>query len=414
MRKFRGLVGGAFVVAATLASAAQAEEITVLTWNHVGLADSFYKPAIAEFEAAHPGVKVNWLDRKGTEFNAFVQTQLVGGTPPDVVEFQGMLWLEYQDQDLLVDLAPYLKKDAGFEKGFEPAITDYWKTAGGVWGMPAQWGKTLLHYNKPMFNAAGIDGPPKDWDELLADIAKTTDPAKQRAGFVALNFDWSFWPLFAMHGIDLLDKDLHKAAFNTPKMKEVMTELAEATKRDEISKTSWTGRWVEPNSEFGDGRAAMYLTNYAAYGWFKNSSNWVSPETLGTAQWPGGWAVPDPQGWSILKPSKDPDLAWEFVRFITSKKWAMQYGRLYALLSGNKEADAANIDYFKKADPNAARVLQTNLEALDKITGVWKTPRNAEIMSVFWPEIQSALLGQKPVDKALSDAERNVNHVLAR
>src|SRR5690242_11540681 len=98
---------------------AGAEEITVLTWNHAGLADTYYNPAIAEFQAANPGVTVKWLDRKGTEFNAFLQTQMVGGATPDVVEFQSMLWLEYQDKGLLENMAPYLKKEPDIDALFD-------------------------------------------------------------------------------------------------------------------------------------------------------------------------------------------------------------------------------------------------------------------------------------------------------
>lgn len=403
---------GALALGIGFAAAAGAQEITVLTWNHSGLADTFYKPAIAEFEAGHPGVKVKWLDRKGTEFAAFLQTQMVGGTTPDVVEFQGMLWLEYQAKDHLVNLAPYLQKEPDVSARFDPKINDFWTTKDGVWGLPAQWGTTLLHYNMPAFKAAGIAGPPTTWEELLDDMAKTTDPSKQQMGFLSLNFDWAFWPLFAMHGIELLNPDMTKAAFNTSKMKEVLTALADATAKGQISKTSWTGRWVEPNGEFADGRDAMYLAFYASYSFFKSTSKWVTAETLGSAQWPGGWAVPNPQNWSVMKDSKHADLAWEFVKLITNDKWAAKYGQIYALLSGNKAADAANVKYFEKTDPRASDVLKTNLDALDKITGVWKTPKNAEILNVFWPEIQSALLGQKPVQEALNTAERKVNHVL--
>ncbi len=414
--RFDRLLRGAALLALVVGYGgnAGAEEITVLTWNHASLAETYYNPAIAEFEAAHPGVKVKWLDRKGTEFNAFLQTQMVANATPDVVEFQGMLWLEYQDKGLIENMAPYLAKEPDVAARFDPKINDYWGIADGQWALPAQWGTTLLHYSIPAFKAAGISGPPKTWDEFMDYVARTTDPSKQQVGFISLNFDWAFWPMLATNGIELLNEDMTKAAFNTPKMKEVVTALADATAKGQISKTSWTGRWVEPNGEFADGRDAMYLAFYSSYSFFKSASKWVSPETLGTAQWPGGWTVPSPQAWSIMKDSKHPDLAWEFVKLMTSKKWAAKYGQIYALLSGNKEADAENVEYFKKNDPSAAEVLEANLGALDKITGAWKTPKNAEILSVFWPEIQSALLGQKSVEDALNAAERQVNRVLER
>ena len=51
----------------------------------------------------------------------------------------------------------------------------------------------------------------------------------EASGFLTLNFDWLYWPLFAMNGIDLLSKDLTKPTFNTPKAIEVTDRLAKAT-----------------------------------------------------------------------------------------------------------------------------------------------------------------------------------------
>ena len=44
----------------------------------------------------------------------------------------------------------------------------------------------------------------------------------------------------------------------------------------------------------------------------------------------------------------------------------------------------------------------------------WKTPLDPKLQEAFWPELQSALLGQKEVKVALDDAERKVNRILTR
>jgi ABC-type glycerol-3-phosphate transport system substrate-binding protein len=407
-----GYAGLGIALALMLAAPAPtvAQTITMLTWNHPNY-EARYREAISEFEAEHEGVTVEWLDKKGTEYATFFQTQLVAGTPPDVVQLQGMLWLEYADAGVIADLSPRMTEVEG---RFEPGILDYWEYQGKQWVVPSQYGKTLLHYNRPMLAEAGIEGPPETLDELLEDARKLAGPDGARAGFLSLNFDWQYWPLFAIRGIDFLNEDMSEAAFNTAEAVELVGTLAELTREGVISATSWTGRWVEPNGEFAAGRAALYLTAYSAYGWFKAPAEWANPDTLGSAQFPDLWAVPVPQGWAISQSSEHQDLAWALIEHMTSKKWAMDYGRVHNLLSGNIEADRENIAHFEKEDPVSARILELNLEGLDSTTGAWKTPKDALLKEAFWPELQSALLGQKSPEDALDEAERKVNRALHR
>ena len=79
----------------------------------------------------------------------------------------------------------------------------------------------------------------------------------EKTGFLTLNFDWLYWPLFKMNGVELLSPDGKKAAFNTPPAIEALAQLAKATASGGINKISWTGRWVEPNGAFASGTVGM-------------------------------------------------------------------------------------------------------------------------------------------------------------
>jgi ABC-type glycerol-3-phosphate transport system substrate-binding protein len=48
------------------------------------------------------------------------------------------------------------------------------------------------------------------------------------------------------------------------------------------------------------------------------------------------------------------------------------------------------------------------------LTAAWKTPLDAKIKEAFWPDFQSALLGEEDPQKAINNAERKVNRVLQR
>ena len=87
----------AIAAAATLGAPAIAQapkKITFLTWNLVHLEEQI-KGWIAGFAKTRPGVEVEWIDKKGPELPAFYQTQLAASTPPDIIDIQGALGLEY-------------------------------------------------------------------------------------------------------------------------------------------------------------------------------------------------------------------------------------------------------------------------------------------------------------------------------
>ena len=73
------------------------KKISFLTWNIIDQKE-LIEGWIKRFQSTRPGVEVEWLDKKGPEFGPFYQTQLTAGTPPDVINTQGALGLEYAAQ----------------------------------------------------------------------------------------------------------------------------------------------------------------------------------------------------------------------------------------------------------------------------------------------------------------------------
>jgi len=413
--RFAGRIAVLALAAMTLALAApasaQQKKISFLTWN-ISDQEDLFKEWIAEFKKIRPDVDVEWLDKKGPELPAFYQTQVIAGTPPDIINTQGALWLEYAAAGGLVDLTPYLDREPAVRNRFNADYLAQWKYDGRNYMLPFYISKTLLFYNKNMFREAGIAGPPQSFDELLADAAKMSKGEK--TGFMTLNFDWLYWPLFRMNGVDLLTPDFKKAAFDTPEGVRVLDALAKATSNGSINKTSWTGRWVEPNGAFAGGNVGMLLAHSPAFFFIRGQAPWVNADTLGVAQAPGGWSTPNSHGLGISKGSKNPDIAWQFLKMVTSENWTEKLSARRKVLTGNVASDTKLLAQIKKDDPLAAAVLQTQVEDTDKLTGNWPLASDSRVKEAFYPEIQNAVLGRKPAAEALKDAEVKVNRVLAR
>ena len=212
----------AFSAASVLGAPAIAQaskKITFLTWNLVHL-ETPLKGWIAGFIKSRPGVEVEWVDKKGPELPAYYQTQLAASTPPDVIDIQGALGLEYAAQGALLDLTPRLGAEAAVKARYEPAYLSNWVFEDKSYMVPYYVSKTLLFWNKTRFKEAGLDKPPANFDEILAAADKIKGGDK--TGMLTLNFDWLYWPLMMMNGVDLLSKDLKTPTFKTAKAEEVV------------------------------------------------------------------------------------------------------------------------------------------------------------------------------------------------
>jgi len=189
MKRRKFLAAGAASALARPSIAQTNKKLTFLSWNIVDQADLF-KVWFTEFGKAHPGVEIEWLDKKGPDLPPFYQTQLAAGTPPDVVDLQGGIGVEYAAQGALLDLTPYLSAHPDVKARFNTDYLNNWVWDGKNWLVPFYVAKTLLFYNKPLFQKAGITGHAASFDELLEQAARIGGGGGDQTGFLTLNFDW--------------------------------------------------------------------------------------------------------------------------------------------------------------------------------------------------------------------------------
>jgi ABC-type glycerol-3-phosphate transport system substrate-binding protein len=406
----------ATVAASALARPAIAQtgkKLTFLSWNIVDQAEMF-KRWFAAFQAEHPGVEIEWLDKKGPDVPPFYQTQLAAGSPPDVVDLQGGIGIEYAAQGALLDLSPYLAAKPEVKARFNPDYLNNWVWEGKTWLLPFYVAKTLLFYNKTLFQKAELAGPATSFDELLSHSAKIGAGGDDQTGFLTLNFDWLYWALFRMNGIELLSPDLQQPAFDSAKMIEVTDALAKATAGPAVNKISWTGRWVEPLGAFASGKVGMLNAHSSAYFFLKGQGAWVNQDTLGIGELPGNWSVPSLHGYAISKGTKDPDLAWAFVEFCTARKQAQEMADSRRILTAFTDVDKTLVARLEKDEPLAYAVLKTQLEYTDKLCGNWPLANDSRIKDAFYPALQNALLGRSDAKSALDEASRKVTRELRR
>lgn len=171
------LAGAMSPIAFTIRQAGAQDEVTVTMWgNHPEWAEPM-QALIAAFEAANPGVKIDFSASPGDNYGAKIQTAVQGGQTSDIFgDLEGNIIVEVRaGGDLpFIDLTG--KVDVS---GLTDTARGQVEVDGKVYGTPLAAYTVGLAINNKVFADAGVT-PPTTWDEL-----KSTAQALKDAGVEA-------------------------------------------------------------------------------------------------------------------------------------------------------------------------------------------------------------------------------------
>lgn len=254
-------------------SASGKTEIRVATFPPGADAPAYEAFAVQEkqFEKLNPdidviGVEYNWT---GPTF----AVQLAGGSLPDVftVPFTDAKTLLQNGQ--LMDVTKEVK-DLGYTDKFNPIILDAVQNADGdIFGFPRQAYAMGLHYNRALFEAAGLDpdSPPTTWSEVRAD-AKAISDATGKAGFMTMTMNntggWQLTAQTVAHGgsmqVDNGD-GTYTSTINNAGTKAALKFLQDLRWKDNSMGSNFLLDWGSINQEFAAGNIGMYTSGSDVY-----------------------------------------------------------------------------------------------------------------------------------------------------
>lgn len=332
-------IGAAFLAVLSLAvlslSACKGSKgivIRVASWGDVEEI-RIQQESMKEFEASHPGVKIDFVRIPFNDYVTKISTQFASGMAPDVMCINAEQLPAFATKDLFLDLKPFVEKDAEMNlKDFYPEAIDRYTVDGKLLGIPRDIAPVcVIYYNKDAFRAAGLKFPSDKWtqEEFLKDaeaLVKYDAAGKKvmRWGFVD---DWPIWQTWVLnHGGRLTDNIQHptRCLLDSTAAVSGIQFRADLMHKYKVmpAPSSMTAMGGMGTSDmFMNGTAAMFYSGIWKVPAFRKitSFDWdVAPFPRG----PGGKAgfPVSAAGYGIVKSSRHPDLAYEVVRFLAGEK----------------------------------------------------------------------------------------------
>ncbi|MEU4213989.1 ABC transporter substrate-binding protein [Actinoplanes sp. NPDC026623] len=284
---------------------------------------------IKDFTDTHPNIKVTV--KRGQDDSKM--TQAIGaGNGPDVgLSYSTDIVGKFCSSGAWVDLAPYLKRDNVDLGRLNATTRSYTEFDGKRCAMPFLADAYGMFYNKDLFAAAGIAGPPKTLDELTADAKKLTvrngDGSLRTVGFLPL-FD--FYENAAAHlapavGAQWLTPDGRSAVGTDPAWKTLMTwqkDLVDWYGYENLQKfRAGLGDEFSADNAFQKGRVAINIDAEYRLAFVRDQAPklhyGVAPiPTSDPARYGGGYVTGNIVG--ISKNAANPEAAWELIKYLTT------------------------------------------------------------------------------------------------
>ena len=372
---------------------------------------SAFEPLVNEYNAAHKDIQIDVM--WGGDQAKLIAAQRA----PDIID-TGDLYIETQ-KDLLADLTPMIAKSGGDLNisDFYPAMLTALKLRGKQVALPFRFNVGLLYVNKDLFAAGGLNYPSKTWSQKqFVDAAEKLtkgDGGKSTQWGASTTLGW--WGEWLIHvrqsGGEFMQGNT--VTLNTPAAIAGLQFFYDKTTNGKYKFAP--GPKDDALGGFVGGKTAMEYGGHTGTWPGLNAAkglNWdIQVVPSGSRQKRGAELALSAYG--VYSGSKNPDAAWDVLKFITGRKFiTTSFSKLGLPPTRQSVADEAlAVPLEKRSNPK-------NLEALfDGLKTGITLPRNKDFVNVaiqvVQPEIDKMLEGKQTAAETAKIATEKANKFLA-
>lgn len=301
---------------------AGAEENVTLRIGNWWVADDqeVWQIGLDAFKKKYPNVNFQSESAPYVDHHRRLQAQFAAGTLPDIIMISVNYGPPYAAAGMFMNLNKWIEKDPSVD------VDDFYYTykyKDQIWGFPYDTSTWALVYNKEMFDKQGLAYPTEEWtwSDYLENAKKLTldtdgDGKVDQWGSIAPGLDpYKFESMVRSEGGQYFADDYSECLVNDPRVKKVFQYWHDLTWKYHVTPTPDVAQGLDL---FTTGKVAMAIEGqwvirpYSQRAEFPWDVAYLPKGSAGRKLITGG------SGYAIASTTKQPELAWEFLKHYTS------------------------------------------------------------------------------------------------
>jgi len=234
---------------------------TTITYWGLWEPEEVMNPIIEEYQQLNPNVKINYENSSPTEYAQRLRNALASNTPPDIFRMHNT-W-PYMFPNLLSSIPEDIYTPEEYSQTFYPIASKNLTLDGKLVGIPLMYDGLALFYNVELFNRAGIENPPTDWEQFMAIARKITAPETGNleisgAAMGSAN-NITHWPDIV--SLLLLQNDANPGNLlsSNGQLNSNATDALTFYSLFSYRYKTWDATWPQDNQQFALGKVGMFF-----------------------------------------------------------------------------------------------------------------------------------------------------------
>ena len=412
-----GLLLGLVISCRPTASPSKSPEIEFWTMQLQPKFTDYFNQLIARFEAANPGVKVRWVDIPWAAMENKILTAVSAKTAPDVVNLNPGFASQLASRNAWLELDSRVPESVR-----QQYLPNIWKDStlnGKSFGIPWYLTSRVTIYNKDLLQKAGISQPPATYAELAQVAKQIKDKTGKYAFFVTVvpGDSGEVLESFVQMGVELVDAQ-GKAAFNTPKGKAAFQYWVDFYQQGLMPKEALTQGHRRAIELYQEGETALLSSGAEFMDTIAKNAPSIAKASATAPQMTGDTGKKNVAVMNIVIPrdTDNPDAALKFALFVTNTENQLAFAKAANVLPSTLEA----LQQYRRSLTNDGKALPVeqardiSASQMEQAQVLIPTMKNLnKLQKAIYENLQAAMLGEKTVDQAVTDAAQEWNSSLS-
>jgi multiple sugar transport system substrate-binding protein len=407
--------GGAISACSNDGSDSSQRTLTFIKGPHHPDELKFQRANAAAFMQAHKDYRIDPSLYDWGTVDTELTTAFASSNPPDISYLVTRLWTQFADAGAIQDVTDRVKA-ADFKSEFDAYSPGAWEGVtykGKIWGVPLIGAVVPIYVNHALIEEAGASGWSASYEQMRAAAARIR--GGDTFGFSMDNtfIDEVYFDLQAyIHnaGASLFNPDGTAGGLDTPEVVEAFEVLRQIYVDDRSA--------PEPGLYDGEAGKALFQAGRIA---LRHDDTFLVQQLEQKEpdfEWSVAKVPPGPQGQTvagdfgylcIAAECEDPDAAWEYIKFLSSREQVVKYvndlGKAFQAVR-NDVAD----EIFAGGD-SAGKTLQADF--IPDVVQFAPHPKQGDALRALVSSYERMIRGELSAAQAIAEANEKITQAVA-